>query len=86
MKNDLEPAKVLLAYEKITQNGTDTEFGKVYQGVEAYSDYDGYTVYLRGNGVELKMGFHNTYHLDYEQERLKEAFIQKVLSLAKEKS
>ncbi|SDG82143.1 Protein of unknown function [Vibrio xiamenensis] len=86
MKNDLEPAKVLLAYEKIIKNGTETEFGKIYQGVEAYSDYDGYTVYMKGNGVELKMGFHNTYHLEYEQERLKEAFIKKVLLLADEKS
>ncbi len=82
MKNDLESSKVLVAYEKIMEKGHPTEFGKLYEGIEAYSDYDGYTVYMKGNGVELKVGFHNTYHLDYEQEHLKELFVKKVLSIA----
>ncbi|MFB9135548.1 DUF3081 domain-containing protein [Vibrio sp. AK197] len=84
MKNDLEPTKVLLAYEKVMKYGTPTEHGKRYEGIEALSDYDGYTVYMKGNGVELKLGFHNTYHLDYEQERLKEEFVKKVAALAKQ--
>lgn len=66
MKNELDPTKILHAYEVIMERGTPTEFGKIYEGVEAFSDYDGYSVYMRGNGVELKIGFHNTYHLDYD--------------------
>jgi len=31
----------------------------------------------------LKIGFHNTYHLDYDQEHLKESFLKKVAMLAK---
>ncbi|MBE8572828.1 DUF3081 family protein, partial [Vibrio sp. OPT46] len=35
------------------------------------------------NGVELKIGFHNTYHLEYDQEHLKESFLKKIATLAK---
>ena len=56
MKNDLDATKVLQAYECVMNNGTPTEFGKMYEGVEAFSDYDGYNVFLRANGVELKVG------------------------------
>ncbi|MGC9422999.1 MULTISPECIES: DUF3081 domain-containing protein [Vibrio] len=83
MKNELEPSKILQAYESIMTHGTPTEYGKIYQGVEAFSDYDGYTVYMRGNGVELKVGFHNTYHLDYDQEHLRDSFLKKIASLVK---
>ncbi|MBE8571374.1 DUF3081 family protein, partial [Vibrio sp. OPT46] len=48
MKNELDPSKVLQAYECVMNNGTPTEFGKMYEGVEAFSDYDGYNVFLRG--------------------------------------
>ncbi|SJL84339.1 DUF3081 domain-containing protein [Vibrio palustris] len=85
MKNDIEQMKILHVYESIMEHGTPTEFGKIYEGIEAYSDYDGYSVYLRGNGVELSIGFHNTYNLDYQQEHQKEAFLKKIDAiLAKE--
>ncbi|MEH0664394.1 DUF3081 domain-containing protein [Vibrio scophthalmi] len=83
MKNELDSTKVLQAYEMVMARGTPTEFGKMYEGVEAFSDYDGYNVFLRGNGVELKIGFHNTYHLEYDQEHLRDSFLKKVASLAK---
>ncbi|WP_394151419.1 DUF3081 domain-containing protein [Vibrio maritimus] len=83
MKNELDPNKVLKAYDTIMSNGTETELGKIYEGVEAYSDYDGYNVYMRGNGVELSMGFHNTYHLEYDQEHLRDSFLRKVAMLSK---
>lgn len=83
MKNELDPNKVLKAYDTIMSNGTKTELGKIFEGVEAYSDYDGYNVYMRGNGVELSIGFHNTYHLEYDQEHLRDSFLRKVAMLAK---
>jgi len=33
--------------------------------------------------VELKVGFHNTYHLEYDQEHLRDSFLKKVAMLAK---
>ncbi|QTG98166.1 DUF3081 family protein, partial [Vibrio furnissii] len=53
MKNELDPAKILHAYEVVMEHGTPTEHGKIYEGIEAFADYDGYNVYMRGNGVEL---------------------------------
>lgn len=32
MKNDLDATKVLQAYECVMNNGTPTEFGKMYEG------------------------------------------------------
>lgn len=83
MKNGLDTGKALRAYELIMERGTPTEHGKIYGGLEAYSDYDGYNVYMRGNGVELKVGFHNTYELDYDQEHLRDSFLKKVEALNK---
>ncbi|MFC3023609.1 DUF3081 domain-containing protein [Vibrio zhugei] len=78
MKNEIEQTKILHAYENIMKHGKPTEFGKIYEGIEAYSDYDGYSVYLRGSGVELSVGFHNTYNLDYQSEHQKEDFLKKI--------
>ncbi len=43
MKNELDPAKILHAYEVVMEHGTPTEFGKIYEGIEAFSDYDATT-------------------------------------------
>lgn len=83
MQNELNSTQILHAYEVVMANGDATELGKSYQGIEAYSDYDGYNVYLRGHGVELHVGFHNTYNLDYDHERSRDVFLTKIASLAK---
>ncbi|EGU31849.1 DUF3081 family protein [Vibrio scophthalmi] len=83
MKNDLDSNVILLAYECVMRNGCKTELGKSYLGIEAFSDYDGYNVYLKGKGVELSMGFHNTYQLNYDQESNKATFLNQLNSLAK---
>ncbi|CZF85582.1 MULTISPECIES: DUF3081 domain-containing protein [Grimontia] len=85
MKNELNPAKLLAAFEVVMEKGEDTEFGKIYEGVEASTDYDGYNVYLRGNGVELHIGFHNTYDLKYDQAHLRDSFLKKVDALVTDK-
>ena len=83
MRNDLDPNSILLAYECVMRNGSPTDLGKTYLGIEAFSDYDGYNVYLKGSGVELAIGFHNTYKLDYDQEQNKTSFLNKIATLAK---
>ncbi|WP_428772625.1 DUF3081 domain-containing protein [Vibrio sp.] len=83
MKNELDPTAILHAYETVMENGTPTELGKMYQGIEAFTDYDGYNIYMRGNGVELRMGFHNTYELNYDQEHLRDSFLSKIAQLHK---
>lgn len=84
MKNDIDAKLILKVFELVTAKGEQFEDGKLYKGITAYSDIDGYTVYLKGNGVELRFGFHNTYHLDYEHSKLKDEFMSKLEQLAYE--
>ncbi|MGO2011997.1 MAG: DUF3081 domain-containing protein [Pseudoalteromonas sp.] len=84
MKNEIDNKQILAVYERVIQQGEQTPEGKHYQGVTAYSDVDGYTVYLQGSGVVLRFGFHNTYHLDYEHEKHKDDFLKKLSNIASE--
>jgi hypothetical protein len=84
MKNELDSKLILKVFELVYEKGEQCDEGKLYGGITAFSDIDGYTVYLKGNGVLLRFGFHNTYHLDYEHNRLKEQFLDKINSIAKE--
>lgn len=66
MQNELDAKLVLRVFEKIRQNGkkeTDLYF---LDGVEAKSDFDGYTLYLSDATVNLSFGFHNQYHYEYQ--------------------
>jgi hypothetical protein len=78
MKNDIDSKTILTVFEFIQKHGTQTHNGKLYDGLTAFSDFDGYTVYLKGSGVLMRYGFHNTYHLDYEHNRQKEDFLNKI--------
>ncbi|MFY8275186.1 DUF3081 family protein [Pseudoalteromonas sp. SSDWG2] len=82
MKNDIDTKTLLNVYEHIQKHGEQTDKGKLFEGLYAYSDTDGYTVYLEGSGVILRFGFHNTYHLDYQHEKNKEDFMKKLESIA----
>ena len=41
MKNELDKRKVIKDYECVMKNGKQTEFGKMYEGVEEFYEYDG---------------------------------------------
>ena len=56
MKNELDGKLILSVYEKIIQHGEDHEDGKLYEGICAFSDIDGYTVYLKGLMIGLDVG------------------------------
>ena len=84
MKNDIDTKQILAVYEQIIQHGEASDDGKHYQGVTAFSDVDGYTIYLKGSGVLLRFGFHNTYHLEYEHEKFKDDFLKKVKHIISE--
>lgn len=83
MKNEIDTKTILNVYEQIQKHGEANDKGKLYEGLCAYSDIDGYTVYIEGSGVLLRFGFHNTYHLDYQSEKNKEDFLKKLNSIAK---
>ncbi|GEK09583.1 DUF3081 family protein [Pseudoalteromonas peptidolytica] len=84
MKNELDSRFLLTVFEHIQKNGEVTSDGKRYQGVTAFADPDGYTIYLQGSGVLLRSGFHNTYHLDYKHDKHKDDLIKKLEYIYKE--
>lgn len=83
MKNELDSRFVLAVYEKIKQHGKEVEGGHILEGIKAYTDFDGYTVFLEDAQVKLRFGFHNQYHFDYEKEEHYEKFEKKLIAISK---
>ena len=54
----------LRVFDKITQKGEKTDDGWRYRGLTASTDFDGYTVFLRSQTVELTIFFHNKFSVD----------------------
>lgn len=78
MKNDIDSKFILRVFETIRLKGDKKEDVYFLGGIEASSDFDGYTLYLKDALVELSFGFHNQYHLNYEKEEHLEQFIKKL--------
>jgi hypothetical protein len=83
MKNDLDSKFLLDTFEKIRQHGNKQDEKYLLEGVIAYTDFDGYTVYMEDAQVKLSFGFHNQYHFDYESSDHFAAFEKKLQSIAK---
>ncbi|MBU2877845.1 DUF3081 domain-containing protein [Aliiglaciecola lipolytica] len=83
MKNELDSRFILNVFEKIRDKGEAVKDGYLFQGVKAYTDHDGYTVYLEDALVSLRFGFHNQYHFDYEKAEHLEQFENKLKAISK---
>ena len=84
MKNDIDSKFVLSAFEKIRQHGKQENDKYLLEGVIAYSDFDGYTIFLEDALVRLSFGFHNQYHFDYQSSDQFESFEKKLKQIDKE--
>lgn len=84
MKNELDSKFLLEAFEKIRQHGKKEQEQYLLNGVIAYTDFDGYTVYLEDAKVKLSFGFHNQYHFDYDSSSDFEAFEKKLKQIVKD--
>lgn len=78
MKNEIDSKFILGIFDKIRQHGE--EHDGVYQlnGVKAFTDFDGYTLFLEDARVKLSFGFHNQYQFDYESKDHFDAFEKKL--------
>ena len=81
MKNELDSKFILQVFELIRSKGQPQEDYFVLDGIQASSDFDGYTLFLKDALVELSFGFHNQYHLNYQKEQHLEQFIKKLQAL-----
>ncbi|AWB66465.1 DUF3081 domain-containing protein [Saccharobesus litoralis] len=78
MKNQLDVSGLLAAFNKISQYGQRTESGYKLDGIEASSDFDGYTVYLSDGVSQLTVFFHNKYQLDTPDNAASERLLNKL--------
>lgn len=84
MKNEVDSKFVLQVFEKIRLHGEQSEQGHFLEGINAYTDFDGYTLYLTDALVTLSFGFHNQYHFDYEQSEHLEQFQKKLKHISEQ--
>lgn len=78
MKNELDSKFLLRIFEKIRQHGKKENDEYFLEGIKAFTDFDGYTLYIEDALVKLRFGFHNQYTFDYESSSHYEAFEKKL--------
>jgi hypothetical protein len=84
MKNELDSKFLLQVFDKIRNNGTKKDEQYALNGVIAFTDHDGYTLYIEDANVKLQYGFHNQYHFDYQSSDQFESFEKKLKQIDKE--
>ena len=83
MKNEIDSKFVLRVFDKIRQEGEEHEGKYRLEGVVAYTDFDGYTLYINDAKVAMQFGFHNQYHFDYQKSDDFDAFEKKLRNIDK---
>lgn len=84
MQNQIDHRLLLDAYEKIHLHGKAEQGKHTLEGITAYTDHDGYTVFLEGHNTKLTLEFHNKYHLDYESVRDYDLFMKKIEQISRD--
>lgn len=84
MKNELDSKFLLRVFDKIRQHGEKENEQYKLLGITAYTDHDGYTLFIEDVHVKLRFGFHNQYHFDYESNSHLEGFEKKLKKIEKE--
>ncbi|WP_372742721.1 DUF3081 family protein [Neptunomonas sp.] len=75
---------LLNLYELISKNGHPTAFGKALDGIEVTSDPDGYHLEFHSQGVDIVLGFHNTYKERWDSKTDLDQFYKKSDNLIKQ--
>lgn len=73
----------LRAFNTIITKGKKTNGFYRYQGLQAISDYDGYTLVIKNEQVSLTLFFHHKYAIDFSNRLALDAFYQKIEQLGK---
>lgn len=77
MKNEIESKFVLAVFEKMRQHGEKQHENYILGGLSAFTDFDGYTLFIEDALVKLRFGFHNQYDFEYAKEEHFEQFLKK---------
>lgn len=78
MQRIVDVSLVLRVYEKITRLGAKQNDGYLLDGVNANSDWDGYTITLSNQQLGLSVYFHNKYQFSVHDDNMIDTFIKQL--------
>ena len=81
MEEHFDINQALRAFNKIVTHGVEDNDNYNYQGITAWSDFDGYTLQLSDEDVSLSIYFHNKYEFDYANSHQLKVFINKLKAI-----
>lgn len=66
MQNSIDIKTCLSLFDSVTKHGQEKQGKYILDGVQAWSDMDGYYCYLSYAGVTITLMFHGHYDIQYE--------------------
>ncbi|MBY6189140.1 DUF3081 family protein [Microbulbifer agarilyticus] len=64
LEQKIDVKQALRVFNRVTKEGKKIDDGWQFHGLTASTDFDGYTVFLRTNRVELTIFFHNKFKVE----------------------
>ena len=84
MENELESKFLLQVFDKIRQSGEKKDDKYLLNGIVAFTDHDGYTLFIEDAKVKLQFGFPNQYRFDYPSQDAHDQFEKKLKEIDKQ--
>ena len=78
MDKKFDVAQALRVIAIVLDQGEKKDDEHYLHGLYASEGFDGYRVYLRDDYVKLEVDFHNTYNLDFDNQKVLELFLSKI--------
>ena len=78
MDTKIDIKRALRAFNIITRHGSKTLDGWTYDGIQAQTDHDGYTVTLASEQAQLTILFHNSHRFDFTNNKAARDFIKRI--------
>lgn len=82
MKNKVDINKALIAFDVIRNQGVKNTNGFEFEGINAESDFDGYTLIMNDKLSTLTIFFHNKYELVGPDNKAMERLIKNIEHIA----
>ncbi|MEH6558811.1 MAG: DUF3081 family protein [Oceanicoccus sp.] len=78
MDKKFDVAQALRVIAKVIDQGEKKDDEYYFNGLYASEGFDGYRVHLHDDYVKLDVDFHNTYNLDFSDQKVLELFLSKI--------
>jgi hypothetical protein len=83
MDEKIDIKKILRVFDLIITKGEKVGDEHHLNGLSAISGFDGYTVTIRNDYASLDVFFHNAFTFNYNNQKEKVAFLEKIEAIAR---